>query len=453
MILGVGNKDSNYGDFDVDTLQLIGNSLWHIAHSARIERALATSLEKVQTILNTVSEAIFLHDENGAIVEVNASAMGMYGYGREVFLNLRFDDLIENISPHSTAEVQAMLAAVRSGIPQNFEWQARRFGGELFWVDGSVRLVTIGGQTFLLTVVRDITERRRLQVIADAHVRDLVALNKKLEDAHIQVLQSEKMASIGQLAAGVAHEINNPVGYVISNISSLEKYLHDFVTMLDVYEKAEPAMEATTRDAVRRLREELDIGYLKRDVVSLLAESREGVGRVRKIVQDLKDFSRVGAEDEWQWTDIHEGLDSTLNIVWNELKYKTTVEKAYGDLPQIYCLPSQLNQVFMNLLVNAAHAIENKGIVILRTGREGRMVWVEVEDNGSGISPENLTRIFDPFFTTKPVGKGTGLGLSVSYSIVQKHQGRIEVRSEPGKGTVFRVWLPIEPVQGQATQV
>jgi signal transduction histidine kinase len=164
--------------------------------------------------------------------------------------------------------------------------------------------------------------------------------------------------------------------------------------------------------------------------------------RVTKIVKDLKDFSHVDAGDEWQLADLHQGLDSTLNIVWNEIKYKCEVKKEYGALPEIECLPSQLNQVFMNMLINAGHAIEERGTIVIRTGTADGQVWVEFEDSGKGIAPEHIGKIFDPFFTTKPVGKGTGLGLSLSYGIVHKHKGRIEVRSAPGRGTTFRVWLP-----------
>ncbi len=287
-------------------------------------------------------------------------------------------------------------------------------------------------------------QEERIASLSDMN-RRIQEVNHKLEQASHQLLQSEKMASIGQLAAGVAHEINNPIGYVYSNLGSLEKYLQDFFAVLDAYERLESLLgdKAAVLVEVHELKAKVDFAYLKEDVLSLLAESREGINRVKKIVQDLKDFSHVGAEDEWQWADLHKGLDSTLNIVWNELKYKSEVKKEYGELPRVYCLPSQLNQVFMNILVNAAHAIETKGVITLRTGAEGDKVWVEVEDTGKGIAPEHLTRIFDPFFTTKPVGKGTGLGLSVSYSIVEKHHGKIEVKSEVGKGTVFRVWLPV----------
>jgi signal transduction histidine kinase len=175
----------------------------------------------------------------------------------------------------------------------------------------------------------------------------------------------------------------------------------------------------------------------------------DGLKRVKDIVQALKDFSHVG-ETEWQVADLHHGIDSTLTIVSNEIKYKARVDKAYGVLPPVTCLASQLNQVFMNLLVNAAHAVtKDRGTLVIRTGTDSGEVWVEIEDDGSGIAPDNLKRIFDPFFTTKPVGKGTGLGLSLSYGIVKKHGGRIAVDSEVGRGTRFRVSIPIqqEPVE------
>jgi len=175
----------------------------------------------------------------------------------------------------------------------------------------------------------------------------------------------------------------------------------------------------------------------------LLAESKEGITRVKQIVHDLKNFSRSASDEKWQWADVHQGIDSTLNIVMNELKYKAEIRKCYGALPSIQCQPSRLNQVFLNMLVNSADAIKERGTITIRSGLEGALVWIEFEDTGSGIAAGDLARIFDPFFTTKAVGKGTGLGLSVSYGIVHEHHGRIDVASQLGKGTVFRVWLPL----------
>ena len=276
--------------------------------------------------------------------------------------------------------------------------------------------------------------------------RDLKEVNSKLSDAQSKLIQSEKLASIGQLAAGVAHEINNPIGFIFSNFGTLEQYLEDLFQMLDAYEQAEASVSDSAALArIRSLKADLDIDYLKEDIPNLMRESRDGIQRVRKIVQDLKDFSRVDARQEWESVDLHAGIDSTLNIVNNEIKYKADVVKHYGALPEVQCLPSELNQVFMNLLVNAAHAITaERGTITISTGVEGPNVWVEVADTGAGIAQENLKRIFDPFFTTKPVGKGTGLGLSLSYGIVQKHSGRMEVHSELGVGTRFRVTLPIQ---------
>ena len=263
----------------------------------------------------------------------------------------------------------------------------------------------------------------------------------KLAEAHNQLLQSEKMASIGQLAAGVAHEINNPIGFVNSNLGTLQRYMQDMLQVLSAYENSEAELPAATRAALIELKQKIDIDYLRKDVGNLLSESMEGLQRVKRIVQDLKDFSHM-EKQERQWTNLEQGLDSTLNIVWNELKYKADVVKEYAGIPQIECIPAQLNQVFMNLLMNAVQAIEEHGRITVRTGLDGDEVWVEVEDTGKGIKPEHLGRIFDPFFTTKPVGSGTGLGLSLSYNIVQEHGGRIEVKSEPGKGALFRVVLP-----------
>ncbi len=270
-------------------------------------------------------------------------------------------------------------------------------------------------------------------------------LPMSLSEAQDKLMQSEKLASIGQLAAGVAHEINNPIGYIFSNFGMLEKYVARLFAMLAAYEAAEASMGHTPEGArLAALRAEVELDFLKEDIPVLMAESKEGITRVRTIVQNLKDFSRVDTSQAWVLADLHHGLDSTLNIVANELKYKADVIKLYGDLPDIECLPSELNQVFMNLLVNAAHAIcSERGTITLRTGHEGVSVWVEVADTGSGIDKDDLARIFDPFFTTKPIGQGTGLGLSLSYGIVKKHDGQIEVTSEPGVGTTFRVTLPV----------
>ncbi len=294
-------------------------------------------------------------------------------------------------------------------------------------------------------LVEDIRQRE----LADAELRrrnlELTELNDKLSMAQQQLVQSEKLASIGQLAAGVAHEINNPIGYIFSNFGSLQGYLAQLFEMLDAYRAAESHIgEPQVAARLAALRQSIDLDFLQQDIPVLMNESKEGIVRVRHIVEDLKDFSRVDDNQSWVWANLHQGIDSTLNIVSNEVKYRADVVKQYGDIPEVECLPSQINQIIMNLVVNAAQAVGDKrGLITVGTGLLEDKVWVEVADNGSGIAAENLSRIFDPFFTTKPVGKGTGLGLSLAYGIVQKHRGRIDVTSTPLQGTTFRVWLPV----------
>ena len=267
--------------------------------------------------------------------------------------------------------------------------------------------------------------------------RELELLLSKIEEAQQQLLQSEKMAAIGQLAAGVAHEINNPVGFVNSNLGSLKNYVAQLLTVINAYESNDPVQIAEARDKA-------DLDFLREDLPSLLAESQDGLSRVTKIVQDLKDFSRVDQADR-QPSDLNAALESTLNVVANEIKYKAEVVRQLGVIPLVDCVPAQINQVFMNLLLNAAQAIPEKGKIFVRSGLENNHVWFEIEDTGKGMSSEIQQRIFEPFFTTKPVGQGTGLGLSISYDIiVKKHGGRMDLTSKPGQGSCFRLWLPLQ---------
>ncbi len=276
----------------------------------------------------------------------------------------------------------------------------------------------------------------------EARNETLRASLEQLETAQDQLMQSERLASIGQLAAGVAHEINNPVGFVNSNLGTLTHYLDDLLRLLDAYVGAESALPEARRAHLARMREECDLAYVRNDIIDLVSESREGLSRVTSIIQDLKSFAHVDSH-EWQTVDLLAGLESTLNVVYNELRYKADIVRAFEPLPLVACLPGQINQVFMNLLVNAAHAIAERGTIALRSGVAGEQVWIEIEDTGCGMTPDVQRRIFDPFFTTKPVGKGTGLGLPLSYGIVERHGGRIDVDSVPGTGTRIRVWLPI----------
>jgi len=324
MVLGVGNRDSAYGTFEVDTLQLIGNDLWRIACRVRLEKA--------------------------------------------------------------------------------------------------------------------VTER----------VHQLEQANEQLRTMQLQLVQSEKMASIGQLAAGVAHEINNPVGFIKSNLGTLKGYLASLQDVLNAYaalHQAEPSTLAGRMARIAQQKSELDYAFIIEDVDKLIQESIDGVQRVSKIVQDLKSFSRSG-ETTRAAADLEAGIESTLNMVWNQLKYKVELRREYQPLPPVVCIASQINQVIMNLLMNAGQAIAERGVITVRTGLEDDRVWFEVQDSGCGMDAATQQKIFEPFYTTKPVGQGTGLGLPISLSIVQRHHGRIDVRSAPGQGSTFRVTLPLAGVKG-----
>ena len=287
-----------------------------------------------------------------------------------------------------------------------------------------------------------------LKVKIAERANELESANVQLSEAQKRLLQADKMSALGQLAAGVAHEINNPIGYVNSNLGTLKGYVKDMLKVLKAYEAIDlgPQRDPEAIARLQHLKAELELDYLCDDAPLLVNESIAGLSRVRKIVQDLKGFAHVDVDPQWEFSDLREGLDSMLSIANNEIKYKATVVKEYDEIPPVECLPSQLDQVFLNMFVNAAHAIpeSTQGVITVRTGCDNTNVWVEISDTGAGISAEDLTRVFDPFFTTKPIGQGTGLGLSLAHGIVQKHNGHIDVRSQPGLGTTFRIVLPIQ---------
>lgn len=402
-----------------------------------------------ELILNSTDVGIYGADRKRENVFVNAAAARMLGWPVQELIGKSMHAVAHHThpdgSPYPVGDCP-ITAAIEEGV-------FRRVENEVFWrrdgssfdVEYSITPMREGGQVVGAVVMFvDISERKRNERALKQSYADLQELNRKLAEAQSQILQAEKLASVGQLAAGVAHEINNPIGFVNSNLATLQEYLHGLFALLDAYTQAEPILTGC-RDAlvkVERIKAEIDLPFLRQDAEALLQESVDGVRRVKKIVQDLRDFSHVDSQG-WQWMDVRQGLEGAFSLLAGDFWGKTEVVKEYGEVPEIECLPSQLNQVFMNLLLNAAQAVEGKGTVTVRTGAAENEVWVEVADSGKGIPPENLNRVFEPFFTTRPVGQGAGLGLSLVYGIVRTHNGRINVASEPGKGTAFRVSLPV----------
>ncbi|HEY4081894.1 MAG TPA: ATP-binding protein [Burkholderiaceae bacterium] len=336
------------------------------------------------------------------------------------------------------------IETLSSGEPLMHEMAMRTLGGRELWVQLIAYLANPADpKAGTWWMLQDRSEMRRVEKELQLNYERIQQTNWRLEEAQNQLLQSEKMASIGQLAAGVAHEINNPIGFVSSNLGVLRSYVQPLFALVDQLMRAPPEqLPPPVREELSRVGRSIDLAYVQEDLPSLLNESEEGLSRVKKIVQDLKDFSRVDHAD-WQDADLNAGLESTLNVVMNEVKYKAEIRKRYEPLPPVRCIAAQLNQVFMNLIVNAAQAIPQRGKITLSTRTDGDWAIVEIGDTGCGMSDEVKRRVFEPFFTTKPVGKGTGLGLSLSFSIVQKHGGRIEIDSTIGVGTTFRVCIPV----------
>jgi PAS domain S-box-containing protein len=351
---------------------------------------------------------------------------------------------------HLLTQLRAALQRVtRDSSLEIFEYSLEKtFGAQQY----EARVVPSGPDEGIC-IVRNITvrkaleeQRRRQQEQLEERVREAT---RELEARQAQLIQSEKLASLGQMAASIAHELNNPVGYVSSNIATLDGYVSLLRRLLALHLEAEQLLGQDTPPAVaevlgraRALREEERLHEVLQDMDDLLADSREGTLRIREFIQDLKSFVREETGTP-QAVDLNKLLPVTLRMLRHELKHKCQVRLDFGPLPLVRCFPTQLNQVLMNLLVNASQAIEQRGEIHISTRREGNEVLVRIRDTGRGMSPETQAKLFTPFFTTKPPGQGTGLGLSICYAIISRHKGRIEVESELGKGTTFTVHLPL----------
>jgi len=281
--------------------------------------------------------------------------------------------------------------------------------------------------------------RRRTRDLAQTN-RELKQAMRRLKETQAQLVQSEKMASLGQLVAGVAHEINNPLNFISNGVVPLERSIEDLRELLELFEQG--AIPEPDRERIEEFKEEIEFEDTVATLGSLLDTIREGARRATIIVRDLRNFSRLDEADS-KVADLHEGLEGTLNLLRPRLGDRIRVVRDYGEVPEFEFCPAQINQVFMNLLSNAEQAIEREGTITIQTRLVGGEVRIEITDTGCGIPPEHESRIFEPFFTTKDVGEGTGLGLAISYGIVKQHDGSIEVRSTPGEGSSFAVRLPL----------
>jgi len=436
------------------------------AEHTQLAVVLLESRNKLKAVFDSLSEEIVVIDDHFNIVSANKPFVDNRNMGFGEVIGISALNLDQNLfNMESQAAIRQVFA---TGKSRDFLLRSDNTIGGPTVLDITCLPVSddLGRVSQVVFTSKDITEERKkseaIRILDDDlnfAMTQIQSKNKMLEDALSQLkenqahlLQSEKMASIGQLAAGVAHEINNPTGFVSSNLKTLEDYVKDLLELIDRYRRLSGELRSggpkpnsnqskVLLDIVEA-EETMDIEYLREDIPELISESREGMDRIKRIVMDLKDFAHP-EDEEKKFADINACIDSTLNIVWNEIKYKAKLEKHYGDIPPLLCYPRQLNQVFMNLLVNAAQAITDQGRIDIHTESSEGKARIFINDTGGGIPPENLSRIFEPFFTTKPVGKGTGLGLHLVYNIVQKHGGTINVESKVGEGTAFTIEIPL----------
>ena len=392
------------------------------------EEELRKAHARTEILLFSISSILVATDVDGKITEWNAVAESTFGISRNDVMGRPLAEC------HIQWDSDRILKSISDCI------STRR----LIRVDDVAFRQKNGEEGFLGITINPIKEKETSAGIL--LLGSNITERKNLEQ---QLLHSEKMASIGQLAAGVAHEINNPTGFVASNLNTLGEYTADLVAVLKNCRcliDACGGMEGAGGEAAEKagkLWEKCDVNYIVEDLDKIVKESADGMGKIKKIVDDLKDFAHSGTKVV-EVVNLNEIIDKTLTIAWNEIKYKAEVVKECSDLPPVTCWAGQLGQAFLNILVNAAQAIEDRGTITIRTRTEGETVCVEISDTGAGIPSEVLDRIYDPFFTTKPVGKGTGLGLNITYNIIKQHGGEIAVQSKPGKGTTFTISLPVD---------
>ncbi|HJV24358.1 MAG TPA: ATP-binding protein [Aromatoleum sp.] len=412
----------------------------------QLTAAFARLSRTYELILHATSEGVLGLDREGRINYANAAAARMLGWQVEDMLGQTVDEVIGRRSEDAVgADAMPPWRPPFVGEQSRRRSQFRTQGGADFAVEYSLALIVEDESCEgAVLVFSDISERDRAERALQESLVELRETNQRLSDARDQLLQSEKMAAIGQLAAGVAHEINTPIGYVKANVGTLERNFGDLLKVIEAYEEATPHLDPAHQSIIRRERDACDVDFVREDTPALLKETQAGLASIARIVRELMDFSATGEQGDWQSSDLHPLLDAAVAASASRTGSKATIVRDYGELPPVFCLASGMRQVFGNLLTNAMQAVAPEGRIIIRSARDdGGRVRIEIEDDGKGIAPENLPRVFNPFFTTRPVGTGTGMGLSVADTLVRRHGGRIEIASACGRGTMVRVTLPL----------
>lgn len=413
------------------------------AFTSETADAVRRSEARLRTIIDSTPLGICITNEDGIFEYVNDAYCRIYGYAPteligEHFTKIVAPDKIQFWRDLHDKYMRMSGEEIRGYSDIRTEWIVRHKDGKpLTILADAARITSEDGKHKKVTFVMNISEMAKLR--------------ENLRQSEMQLMQAEKMSSLGQMVAGVAHEVNTPLGYIKSNLQLLLDAHKELTSLLALHQKLKEQILHGSSSAVAKLLNEIEerseTATLHAEVEKLCLNSLDGIERIQDLVSLLKNFSRLD-EAAFKQIDLNENIESTLKIAAHLIREKgIKVEKDFGTLPEIPAYPAQLNQVFLNLLTNAVQAItHDKGKIKITTRKEGEHVVVKVSDNGTGILPEHLNKIFEPFFTTKEVGKGTGLGLSIVYKIIEKHGGKISVESEVGKGSTFTVLLPIERV-------
>ena len=416
-----------------------------IKERKKVEEALKKSEARFRQLIETMNEGFSVQDTDFNITYVNPRLCEMFGYKPGEVLGRQPFDFLDDSAPGNRAKFEKKNEELRRlGTIKPYELRWKRKDGSTFpAIVAPMPIVQKDGKfTGSVAVLTDISDLKNAEQQLRIKNRALNNALNDLKKAQSQLIDAEKMASLGQLTAGVAHEINNPINFISGNIKPLKRDLNDVLKILSAYDEiaGEPALREKFAK-VEGMKKEAEYSLLLQEIGHLLEGIEEGSRRTSEIVKGLRYFSRVD-EDELKTANVNDGLEATLLILGNRMKERIEVVKNYGDLPGIMCFPGQLNQVFMNVLTNAVEAIPEKGKIFITTRMKGDSVEISIKDTGRGIPKEIMGKLFEPFFTTKEVGQGTGLGLSISYGIIERHKGKIKIESEEGRGSEFIITLP-----------
>ncbi|WP_082732425.1 ATP-binding protein [Tepidibacillus decaturensis] len=416
--------------------------------------------EEINKLLSAIEHSpssVIITDINGYIQYINPKFTQVSGYTYKEVIGKNVSILKSGIHPKEM--YIDFWKTILSGKEWSGEFYNKKKNGELYWESTSVSSIKDENGTikYFISVREDITEKKILYKKIEEQNIVLQKTIRKLNDAQSQLIQKEKMAGIGQLAAGIAHEINNPLGFITSNYHTFKKYTLKIEELLQKYKDALLNFSELSTEKKEKILDDIieyeknnKIAFVMEDLFELLNDTNEGLERIKMIVNALRAFSSIDQLNEFSPYDLNEGIKTALIIAKSKITYDTNINEELTDIPNIIAIGAEINQVILNLILNAAYAIEmkqdsNEGMITIRTYQKEEYVYCEIEDNGIGIKEELINRIYEPFFTTKPVGTGTGLGLSISYDIVvNKHQGEISVESKEGIGSKFVVKLPIK---------